>query len=861
MACLAPPLTYEANGVSGSACEIRDSNHRQRNLFPRSLHTACHFVHLPKSQYHASRNSRAVAPFRIRKEIRSLSCIYLRGSCLEEVSFGASLGAHALGKYCRHDPVHYRANGYSGHMRTVREDNCTECTSRNVSLPPSSPLQFSDCEDCCKTASVSSHCGHLSAELFQEERLLPSNCRRQIVFLKLSEFTSTSAQFPLSLEFFETVFVTHLLFQSCLFGGSDQVHVNESYLVSGHPNSSAPIAAFRAVLAYLSSLFQPPPFSSSSRTLALEGGFHLRSLLVMTAVSSLLLLAPVTISPLSAAAAELSTPVTLSSTLPESRSLSSGPPSLQGPSLSLSSTIDSLENSSMCNKLGQIVSTQRLREGTNSLDSSSPPLSLPHSPLSPISSTLSSPPSNLSGESCNLTLPSASPLTGKRPPIAVAVALEQQSNLAARIGASSGGSREFEQQMGFPEARETFADAPISVLLTSVPSLDQVTGTGRFTERGRLASISDNSSGSDSLIVSAITSKMTDSEANGELPSGKLVPASQFNQSAECSRPLAFEERSETGGGLPMSDGQVAAVEVTNDSVVLEAWDVVNDVFLDARQHEWTAEAWQEMKQKVTQHPHRTRLSAYATISQMLSSLHDPYTRFLSPEQFSQLAKYDITGIGLNIGEEAPPGPGSGEVLMSGQQTGARLKVLGIVLGTPAQLAGIRQGDELLAVDGTKVDGMSAFEASSLIQGPKGSLVTLQFRHSPCSPPEAATMARTVDVRTPVAYRLERPMGGEGAQKATMGYIRLSEFNALAKRDLATAVERLQAAGATAFTLDLRDNPGGLVQAGIEIARLFLPEGSTVHFAIHLFSLLWPMFQSCAFCSVSPCLTLVGRRT
>ena len=70
----------------------------------------------------------------------------------------------------------------------------------------------------------------------------------------------------------------------------------------------------------------------------------------------------------------------------------------------------------------------------------------------------------------------------------------------------------------------------------------------------------------------------------------------------------------------------------------------------------------------------------------------------------------------------------------------------------------------------------------------------------------------------PVAFRME---GGTG-------HIRLKEFNALAEPNVWSAVETLRARGATSFVLDLRDNPGGLVQAGVEIARLFLPPATAV---------------------------------
>lgn len=113
---------------------------------------------------------------------------------------------------------------------------------------------------------------------------------------------------------------------------------------------------------------------------------------------------------------------------------------------------------------------------------------------------------------------------------------------------------------------------------------------------------------------------------------------------------------------------------------------------------------------------------------------------------------------------------------------------------------------------------------------------------------------RQLVAKTPVFYRLEQMDDGD----AKVGYVRLKEFNALARKDLLTgifsflklqrfsvspykaeikgeifiAMKRLQGMGASFFVLDLRDNLGGLVQEGIEIAKLFLNEGDTV--SIHL---------------------------
>ncbi|XP_068470226.1 carboxyl-terminal-processing peptidase 1, chloroplastic isoform X2 [Phaseolus vulgaris] len=180
------------------------------------------------------------------------------------------------------------------------------------------------------------------------------------------------------------------------------------------------------------------------------------------------------------------------------------------------------------------------------------------------------------------------------------------------------------------------------------------------------------------------------------------------------------------------------------------------------------------------------------------------------------MARYDMTGVGINL-KEVPDENGD-----------LRLEVLGIILDGPAHSAGVRQGDEILAVNNVEVKGKSAFEVSSLLQGPNGTSVTIQVKHGYCGPVESIEVQRQLVARTPVFYRLEQLDSGV----TPVGYIRLKEFNALARKDLVIAMKRLQDMGASYFILDLRDNLGGLVQAGIEIAKLFLKEGDTVIYTV-----------------------------
>lgn len=153
---------------------------------------------------------------------------------------------------------------------------------------------------------------------------------------------------------------------------------------------------------------------------------------------------------------------------------------------------------------------------------------------------------------------------------------------------------------------------------------------------------------------------------------------------------------------------------VTNEEIVQEAWQIVNDSFLDTGRHRWSPQSWEQKKEDILGTSIQTRSKAHELIKRMLASLGDPYTRFLSPAEFSKMARYDITGIGINI-REVPDDTGS-----------VKLKVQGLILDGPAHTAGVRQGDEVLAVNGEHVVGKSAFEVSSLLQGPNETFVTIK---------------------------------------------------------------------------------------------------------------------------------------
>ena len=258
--------------------------------------------------------------------------------------------------------------------------------------------------------------------------------------------------------------------------------------------------------------------------------------------------------------------------------------------------------------------------------------------------------------------------------------------------------------------------------------------------------------------------------------------------------------------------GEVASESAVTDGEILEeAWGLVNENFLPARKSEsdgFDRAAWEALRAEHEANPPKTREEAYEMIRSMLGTLGDKFTRFIEPERFNSMLKYDITGVGLNIAEDAVDPE--------------RVRVLGMVLDSSAMKAGVEQDDEIVSVNGERVRGLSAFQVSSLIQEAEGKTIDLTIARKGENEPRTLSLSRDGGFeapKSPVSMRLE---GGH------VGYVRLREFNSLAERDIARAIGELKKQGADAYILDLRDNPGGLVQAGVEIARLFLPSDSTI---------------------------------
>jgi len=253
---------------------------------------------------------------------------------------------------------------------------------------------------------------------------------------------------------------------------------------------------------------------------------------------------------------------------------------------------------------------------------------------------------------------------------------------------------------------------------------------------------------------------------------------------------------------------QPAAALTDEQKLVSEVWRIVNRTYLDDT---FNHQNWAAVRQKVLEKPISDQKAAYGAIQNMLKTLDDPFTRFLDPEQYRSLqvnTSGELTGVGLQIALN----PQSG-----------KLEVVAPIAGSPAEKAGIRPRDRIVKIEGISTTELTLDEAAARMRGPIGSLVTLLIERDGEGEKEIRVVRDRIALN-PVVAELRSSLQGK-----PFGYLRLTQFNANASMELAHAISSLEKKGAAAYILDLRNNPGGLLQAGIEIARLWLDSGTIVY--------------------------------
>jgi carboxyl-terminal processing protease len=223
----------------------------------------------------------------------------------------------------------------------------------------------------------------------------------------------------------------------------------------------------------------------------------------------------------------------------------------------------------------------------------------------------------------------------------------------------------------------------------------------------------------------------------------------------------------------------------------------------------------------------------YGAVRGMLASLQDPYTRFMEPSEyraFQQENQGHFEGIGATIGftEIKPSGdaakvtpglrcPSCGSEI---HPHGYRIAIVAPLPGSPAAKAGVQAGDLILQIDGVSTEGMTLGDAVKRIRGERGSTVKLLLGRDGTAQPIVKEIVRgPIEVPTVETKMLD----------GDIGYMRLNYFYEDTSKSVAEGLEKLRAAHMRGLVLDVRNNPGGLLNRCIEVAHEFVDKDPVVY--------------------------------
>lgn len=241
-------------------------------------------------------------------------------------------------------------------------------------------------------------------------------------------------------------------------------------------------------------------------------------------------------------------------------------------------------------------------------------------------------------------------------------------------------------------------------------------------------------------------------------------------------------------------------------------WQIVNRSYVDA---DFNHQNWYKVRRQFVNRKFNSREDTYQAIREMLATLDDPFTRLLEPDKFKSMQTSTsgaLTGVGLQIAVDEPDN---------------NVTVIAPIEGSPADMAGVRSRDRIVAIDNIPTKGLSLDECATRMRGAIGSEVKLSLER-PLADSKGFEKLDVVIKRdriavTPIIAKLNQE------ENHKVGYIRLNQFNGNASADMEKTIKKFEAEGADRYVLDLRGNPGGLFDAGLQIARMWIPEGTVVY--------------------------------
>ena len=262
------------------------------------------------------------------------------------------------------------------------------------------------------------------------------------------------------------------------------------------------------------------------------------------------------------------------------------------------------------------------------------------------------------------------------------------------------------------------------------------------------------------------------------------------------------------GPSLGLTGASGGAISDSPKEVIDQVWQIVYRDYLDSS-GKYTDDRWRQLRKDLLKKSYGGEEESYEAIRGMLDSLDDPYTRFLDPKEFKEM-RIDTSGELMGVG-----------IQISLDKDTKELIVVSPIEGTPASRAGVQSKDVIVSIDGTSTKGMTTEDAVKLIRGPEGTEVILGLRRKGDVLNVPLTRAR-IEINAVKKALNTSPDGSK------IGYIRLKQFNANASREMRDAIQELEDQDADGYVLDLRSNPGGLLEASVDIARQWLNEGIIV---------------------------------
>lgn len=251
---------------------------------------------------------------------------------------------------------------------------------------------------------------------------------------------------------------------------------------------------------------------------------------------------------------------------------------------------------------------------------------------------------------------------------------------------------------------------------------------------------------------------------------------------------------------FPLSDAQ---------RLVAEAWRIVDNAYVDRTFNNLD---WFSIRMKAVKRKYPSVNDAYIAIRDMLALLADPYTRFLTPQQYASLTS-TATGELAGVGVEMFPA-----------RVDNVLKVASPLDGSPAARAGIRSHDVIEFIDGESTDGLTPDEAAARIRGRPGTAVNLTVIHEAKS---GKPVEETVQL-TREALKLQTVAVTQLKNDTVL--VRIKQFNSTTAEDLDNALSSL--VSIKRIILDLRNNPGGYFPGGVDVARLFFKAETPIVYVV-----------------------------